>query len=136
MDTGSAAEAQHVQSQAGKQETQPGNIFRWEQNDGRSWEDLEEDASGQLHDAQAAAHYKRQRLEYASRSAKRRMVRYLVLIVDLSSGLDPNHNRDLRPNPFTVRFFIRPTQPPTPSKLRFLPYMRLAVTAPLCAVPL
>lgn len=79
------------------------STYRWEQSDGRSWEDLEEDASGQLHDVHAAAHYKRQRLEYASRSAKRRMVRFVTLVIDLSIGLDPVHNTDLRPNPFTVR---------------------------------
>lgn len=72
--------------------------YRWEQTE-RSWEDLQEDADGQLHDAAAAAHYKRQRLEYASRSAKRRMVRYVVLVLDLSVGLS---DHDLRPNRFTV----------------------------------
>ena len=44
--------------------------YRWEASAERSWDDLEEDSSGLLHDAQAAAHYKTQRLEYASRSAK------------------------------------------------------------------
>jgi transcription initiation factor TFIIH subunit 2 len=76
--------------------------YRWEASAERSWDDLEEDSSGLLHDAQAAAHYKTQRLEYASRSAKRRMVRYMVLVVDLSLGLDPKLNTELRPNPFTV----------------------------------
>ena len=33
--------------------------YRWEQTE-RSWEDLEEDADGQLRDGAAAAHYKRQ----------------------------------------------------------------------------
>ena len=40
-----------------------------------------------------------QRLEYASRSAKRRMVRYVVLVLDLSAGMS---DHDLRPNRFTV----------------------------------
>ena len=76
--------------------------YRWEQGMERSWDDIEEDESGQLRDARAASHYKRQRLEYASRSAKRRMVRYVVLIIDLSNGLDPKHNTDLRPHPLTA----------------------------------
>ena len=92
-----AAAAEGADGAAAAQAAAAGS-YAWEQT-ARSWEDLEEDASGQLRDAAAAAHYKRQRLEYASRSAKRRMVRYVVLVLDLSSGLA---DHDLRPNRFSV----------------------------------
>ena len=90
-----------AEAAAAREDEGGGNLaatYTWEQTD-RSWEDLQEDESGQLHDAQVAAHFKRQRLEYASRSAKRRMVRYVTLLLDLSVGLNEH---DLRPNRYSV----------------------------------
>jgi hypothetical protein len=72
--------------------------YSWERpND--SFLRLQEDASGQLQDMDEMLQENAPEEEADTQRAKRRMVRYVVLVVDLSEGLS---DTDFRPSRFTV----------------------------------
>ena len=75
-----------------------GMAYSWERpND--SFLRLQEDASGQLQDMDEMLQENAPEEEADTQRTKRRMVRYVVLVVDLSEGLS---DTDFRPSRFNV----------------------------------